>query len=102
MTAKAAFALKLPHSVTNAASRLTAVYGVSLNHFIAVAVAEKIGTLESADVFFEQRAGKAKPSDMRSVLQKARCGKVARMCFKRPLFGLSPSRSKSGLHRAHQ
>ena len=77
MTAKAAYALKLPHSVKNAAQRLAAVDGVSLNQFIAVAVAEKIGALESAYVFLAQRAGKGKPSDMRSVLQKAPRGKVS-------------------------
>ena len=71
MTAKAAYALKLPHSVKNAAQRLAAVDGVSLNQFIAVAVAEKIGALESAEVFLKQRAGKAKPSDMKSILRRA-------------------------------
>lgn len=71
MSSKAAYPLKLPHSVKNAAQRLAAVDGVSLNQFIAVAVAEKIGAIESADVFLKQRAGKAKPSDMKSVLRRA-------------------------------
>ncbi len=76
MTTKAAYALKLPHSVKNAAQRLAAVDGVSLNQFIAVAVAEKIGAIESADVFLKLRAGKAKPSDMKSVLRRAPRGSV--------------------------
>ena len=76
MTTKAAYALKLPHSVKNAAQRLAAVDGVSLNQFIAVAVAEKIGALESAEVFLKQRAGKAKPSDMKSILRRAPRGVV--------------------------
>ena len=76
MTRKAAHALKLPHSMKNAAQRLAAVEGVSLNQFIAVAVAEKIGAIESADVFLKLRAGKAKPSDMKSVLRKAPRGEV--------------------------
>jgi len=71
MSSKAAYPLKLPHSVKNSAQRLAAVDGVSLNQFIAVAVAEKIGAIESADVFLKQRAGKAKPSDMKSVLRRA-------------------------------
>jgi hypothetical protein len=54
MPTKAAYALKLPHSIKNAAQRLAAVDGVSLNQFIAVAVAEKIGALESAEVFLKQ------------------------------------------------
>lgn len=76
MNPKAAYALKLPHSVKNAAQRLAAVDGVSLNQFIAVAVAEKIGALESAEVFLKQRAGKAKPSDMKSILRRAPRGEV--------------------------
>jgi hypothetical protein len=76
MTTKAAYALKLPHSVKNAAQRLAAIDGVSLNQFIAVAVAEKIGAIESADVFLKLRAGKAKPSDMKSVLRRAPRGEV--------------------------
>jgi hypothetical protein len=71
MTTKAAYALKLPHSIKNAAQRLAAVDGVSLNQFIAVAVAEKIGAIESAEVFLKQRAAKAKPSDMKSILRRA-------------------------------
>lgn len=60
----------------NAAQRLAAVDGVSLNQLIAVAVAEKIGAIESADVFLKLRAGKAKPSDMKSVLRRAPRGEV--------------------------
>ena len=66
---KAAYALKLPHSVKNAAQRLAVVDGVSLNQFIAVAVAEKIGAMESAALFLKSRAGRAKPADMLSVLR---------------------------------
>lgn len=76
MTNKAAYALKLPHSVENAAQRLAAVDGVSLNQFIAVAVAQKIGAIESAEVFLKLRAGKAKQSDMKSVLRRAPRGEV--------------------------
>ena len=45
MRAKAAYPLKLPHSIKNAAQRLAAIDGVSLNQFIAVAVAEKLARL---------------------------------------------------------
>ena len=76
MSNKAKYALKLPHSVKNAAQRLAAADSVSLNQFIAVAVAEKIGALESAEVFLKQRAGKAKSSDMKSILRRAPRGEV--------------------------
>jgi hypothetical protein len=69
---KAAYALKLPHSVKNAAQRLAAVDGVSLNQFIAVAVAEKIGALESAEAFLSERAGKAKPTQMKAILRRVK------------------------------
>ena len=52
-----------------AAQRLAAYDGVSLNQFIAVA--EKIGTLESTDLFLKQRAPKAKPPAMSSLMHRA-------------------------------
>ena len=72
----AAYPLKLPHSIKNAAQRLAAIDGVSLNQFIAVAVAEKIGAFESAEIFLKSRAGRAKSSDMMSVLSRAPRGVV--------------------------
>jgi hypothetical protein len=56
---KAAYPLKLPASVKAAAARLAKADGVSLNQFIAVAVAEKVGVLETAEEFLNRRAGKA-------------------------------------------
>ena len=41
---KSAYPLKLPESVKAAAARLAKADGVSLNQFIAVAVAEKVGS----------------------------------------------------------
>jgi hypothetical protein len=55
---KATYPLKLPLSVKKAAQRLAKEDGVSLNQWIAVAVAEKIGVIETAAEFFQQRAGK--------------------------------------------
>ena len=48
----------------NAAAELAKVDGVSLNQFIAAAVAEKVGTLRTAREFLQQRAGSAKPEDL--------------------------------------
>lgn len=56
---KATYPLKLPLSVKKAAQRLAAEDGVSLNQWIAAAVAEKIGVVETAAEFFQRRAGKA-------------------------------------------
>jgi hypothetical protein len=58
---KSTYLLKLPTSVKTAAARLAKAEGVSLNQFIASAVAEKVGVIETAREFLEQRAGHAKP-----------------------------------------
>ena len=56
---KATYPLKLPMSIKKAAQRLAKEDGVSLNQWIAVAVAEKVGVVETAADFFKRRAGKA-------------------------------------------
>jgi hypothetical protein len=56
---KATYPLKLPLSIKKAAQRLAKEDGVSLNQWIAVAVAEKVGVVETATEFFKKRAGKA-------------------------------------------
>ena len=68
---KSSYPLKMPHSVKSAAARLAKVDGVSLNQFIAVAVAEKVGAMESAAEFLRQRSGKAKPADLMRYLRAA-------------------------------
>lgn len=56
---KATYPLKLPLSVKKAAQRLAKEDGVSLNQWIAAAVAEKVGVVETAAEFFKKRAGRA-------------------------------------------
>ena len=58
---RSTYPLKLPNSIKNAAAELAKLDGVSLNQFIAAAVAEKIGTLRTASEFLQQRAGTANP-----------------------------------------
>lgn len=69
---KAAYPLKLPASLKEAAVRLAREDGVSLNQWIAVAIAQKIGVVETASDFLKRHAGKARPSDMLSLLDKAK------------------------------
>jgi hypothetical protein len=69
---KAAYPLKLPVSVKEAAARLAKEDGVSLNQWIVVAIAQKIGAVETASDFLKRRAGKARPQDMLPFLDKAR------------------------------
>ncbi len=57
---KATYPLKLPTSIKAAAARLAKEDGVSLNQWIASAVAQKVGAVETAAV---NRAGFAGGSD---------------------------------------
>lgn len=68
---KSTYPLKLPTSVKNAAAELARLDGVSLNQFIAAAVAEKVGTLRTAHDYLQQRAVKAKPADLLKYLRRA-------------------------------
>jgi len=68
---KATYPLKLPNSMKAAAARLAKEDGVSLNQWIATAVAEKVGAAETAGAFFKRRAGKAKPKDLLQFLEGA-------------------------------
>jgi len=68
---KNTYPLKLPTSVKTAAVRLAKADGVSLNQFIAAAVAEKVGVIDTAREFLERRAGKAKPKELLKYLRKA-------------------------------
>ena len=52
------YPLKLPRSIKAAAERLAREDGVSLNQWIAAAVAEKVGSVEAAALFLRQRAGR--------------------------------------------
>lgn len=68
---KATYPLKLPHSIKRAAQRLAKEDGVSLNQWIAAAVAEKVGVVETAADFFRKRAGKATGAGLMKFLRRA-------------------------------
>ena len=68
---KATYPLKLPSSVKAAAARLAKKDGVSLNQWIASAVAQKVGAVETAADFFRLRAGDASPTDLHAFLARA-------------------------------
>jgi hypothetical protein len=63
------YPLKLP--IKKAAQRLAKEDGVSLNQWIAAAVAEKVGVVETAAEFFKKRAGKATGAGMMKFLRNA-------------------------------
>jgi hypothetical protein len=68
---KATYPLKLPLSIKKAAQRLAKEDGVSLNQWIAVAVAEKVGVVETSAAFFQKRAGNATGDGLMKYLQNA-------------------------------
>jgi hypothetical protein len=68
---KATYPLKLPLSIKRAAERLAKEDRVSLNQWIAAAVAEKVGVVETAAEFFKKRAGSATGKGLMEFLQKA-------------------------------
>lgn len=61
---KSTYPLKLPNSIKSAAAELAREEGVSLNQFIAAAVAEKVGVLRTTAEFLRERAGDAKREDL--------------------------------------
>ena len=68
---KATYPLKRPLSIKKAAQRLAKEDGVSLNQWIAVAVAQKVGVVETAANFFQSRAGSATGDGLIRFLKKA-------------------------------
>ena len=67
---KATYPLKLPASIKEAAARLAREDGVSLNQWIASAVAQKVGAVETAAEFFRRRGEGATPGDLRAILAR--------------------------------
>jgi hypothetical protein len=68
---KVAYPLKLPSSIKRAAERLAKEDGVSLNQWIAAAVAEKVGVMESARDFLAGRAEGGSAAALKAYLAAA-------------------------------
>ena len=70
-TCRYAYPLQLPISLKDTATRLAKEDGVSLNQRIAAAVAQKIGTIETAEAFLQKCATGAAEGDLTRYLDKA-------------------------------
>ena len=68
---KSTYPLKLPTSIKKAAQRLAKEDGVSLNQWIASAVAQKVGVVETAADFFKRRAKGASGKGLAKFLRRA-------------------------------
>ena len=65
------YPLQLPVSLKETAARLAREDGVSLNQWIVAAVAQKIGAVETAQVFLRERAAGAGAGDLERYLKEA-------------------------------
>ena len=65
------YPLKLPASIKSAAERLAKEDGVSLNQWIASAVAEKVGVMETARSFFSRRSEGCSAEALKAFLRHA-------------------------------
>ena len=63
------YPLKLPASLKDTAARLAKEDGVSLNQWIVAAVAQKIGAVETAEVFLRERGAGARDGDLARYLE---------------------------------
>ncbi len=65
------YAVSLPASLGNAARKLAEEDGVSLSQWVSLAVAQKIGSVESAEAFFHRKAQGADQIDFLEILRNA-------------------------------
>lgn len=69
MTETSTYPLRLPKSVKAAAEKLAREEGVSMNQFVATAVAEKLAVMQTAS-FFADRRQRADLDLVRRILQR--------------------------------
>jgi hypothetical protein len=92
---KSTYPLKLPLSIKKAAERPAKEDGVSWNQWIAVAVAEKVGVVETAADFFKKRAGNASGEGLMRFLRTAPRPRPRRTTTLRSSVGQSPRASRA-------
>jgi hypothetical protein len=63
--------ITLPPSLSNAAQKLAEEDGLSLSQWVAIVVAQKIGSIETAEAFFKNRAQGADSVDFLEILRSA-------------------------------
>ena len=68
-TKTSTFPLRLPVSLKSAVEKLAAEDGVSMNQFVAIAVAEKVSALNTAE-FFAERKAKSDRAAFRRILDR--------------------------------
>ncbi len=69
MTVKSTYPLRLPRSIKAAVEKIAKEEGISLNQFVATAVAEKLSAMNTA-AFFAERAQRADMKEFRRILTR--------------------------------
>lgn len=70
MSDMSTYPLRLPRSVKAAAEKLAREEGISMNQFVATAVAEKLAAMRTAQ-FFAERRSRADLAAFRKLLRRA-------------------------------
>ncbi len=70
MTTKSTYPLRLPRSIKAAVEKIAKEEGVSLNQFVATAVAEKLSAMNTA-AFFAERLERTDMAEFRRILGRA-------------------------------
>lgn len=92
MTQSATYALRLPQSLKAAVAEAAKRDGTSINHFITIAIAEKLSALETAR-FFEERRERADLDEFYQILNRTG-GEPPRAGDEMPEDGDSESQSE--------
>lgn len=70
------FPLRLPDDLKERAAAQAEAAGVSLNQYIATAIAARVGAQAEAERYFAARAVRTKPSRAREILARAGQGRA--------------------------
>jgi hypothetical protein len=65
------YPVSLPPSIGSAALKLAEEDGLSLSQWVSIAIAQKIGSVETADAFFQRRAQGSDQVDFLDILRNA-------------------------------
>ena len=78
MTRIANYPLRIPSELKDAAAQQASATGVSMNQYLATAIAARVGAMAEAERYFATRAKRAKPDRAKAVLKRAGKGNAPR------------------------
>ncbi|MEE3624861.1 toxin-antitoxin system HicB family antitoxin [Nitrospirillum sp. BR 11752] len=72
------FPLRIPDDLKAEAARLADIAGVSLNQYVATALASRVGAQAEAERYFRKRGARAIPGRAKEVLERSGQGNAPR------------------------